>query len=222
MTDERRGRFITFEGLDGAGKSTQMELLARRLRESGRDVLVTAEPGGTPIGEQIRRILLDRANAGLSPVAELLLYFASRAQNVEEAILPALEHGRIVLSDRFTDSTLVYQGFGRGLGEEAVKTLESIACRGLKPDLTIYLDIDLETSLARARARNRAVEGERSVETRMDEQSAEFYRKVRAGYETLARREPERFRVIDGRRAPESVAADVWRAVAPILGETDD
>ncbi len=150
MTEQRRGRFITFEGLDGAGKSTQMELLARRLRESGRNVLVTAEPGGTPIGEQIRRILLDRANAGLSPVAELLLYFASRAQNVEEAILPALEQGRIVLSDRFTDSTLVYQGFGRGLGEEAVKALERIACRGLQPDLTIYLDIDLETSLARA------------------------------------------------------------------------
>jgi dTMP kinase len=219
---ERRGRFITFEGLDGSGKSTQMTLLARRLREMGRNVLVTAEPGGTPIGEQIRRILLDRANTGLRPIAELLLYFASRAQNVEEVILPALEQGRIVLSDRFTDSTLVYQGFGRGLGEEAVAALEKIACRGLKPDLTIYLDIDLETSLERARARNRTIEGERSVETRMDEQSAEFYRRVREGYEILARREPQRFRVIDGRRAPESVAADVWRAVEPILGAGDD
>lgn len=215
---ERRGRFITFEGLDGSGKSTQMTLLARRLRELGRDVLVTAEPGGTEIGEQIRRILLDRANTGLRPVAELLLYFASRAQNVEEVILPALEHGRIVLSDRFTDSTLVYQGFGRGLGEEMVMTLERIACRGLKPDLTIYLDIDLETSLQRARARNLAIEGERSVETRMDEQSADFYGKVREGYHVLARREPQRFRVIDGRRPPEAVAADVWRAVEPMLG----
>jgi dTMP kinase len=219
---ERRGRFITFEGLDGSGKSTQMGLLARRLREMGRDVLVTAEPGGTEIGEQIRRILLDRANAGLRPVAELLLYFASRAQNVEEMILPALERGQIVLSDRFTDSTLVYQGFGRDLGEETVAVLDRIACRGLKPDLTIYLDIDLETSLERARARNRALEGERRVETRMDEQSAEFYRKVREGYQLLARREPGRFRTIDGRRPPECVAADVWRAVEPVLGGNND
>ena len=172
----RRGRFITFEGLDGSGKTTQMRLLAERLKGLGHDVLVTVEPGGTAIGEQIRRILLDTSNTALRPTAELLLYFASRAQNVEEVVFPAIAGGRIVVCDRFTDSTMVYQGFGRGLGEEVVTALDRIACRGLKPDLTIYLDIDLETSLARARARNRTIEGERAVETRMDVQSAEFYR----------------------------------------------
>lgn len=221
-TTKARGRFITFEGLDGSGKTTQMKLLAERLRGLGHNVLVTVEPGGTAIGEQIRRILLDASNTALRPTAELLLYFASRAQNVEEVILPAVNGGRIVVCDRFTDSTMVYQGFGRGLGEEVVATLDRIACRGLMPDLTIYLDIDLETSLARARARNRTIEGERAVETRMDEQSAEFYRKVREGYKTLALREPHRFRTIDGRRRPEEVAADVWRAVDPVLSKPHD
>jgi dTMP kinase len=218
-TTEARGLFITFEGLDGSGKTTQMRLLAGRLERAGRRVLVTVEPGGTPIGAKIRSILLDQSGAGLTPAAELLLYFASRAQNVEEVILPALRRGEIVLSDRFTDSTLVYQGFGRGLGEEAVRAVERVVCRGLKPDLTIYLEIDLETSLERARARNRSA---RARQTRMDEQSAEFYRRVCDGYRILLEREPERFRVVDGRRPPESVAEDVWRAVAPLVRARDD
>ena len=218
-TTEARGLFITFEGLDGSGKTTQMRLLAERLERAGRRVKLTVEPGGTPIGERIRSILLDRSGAPLTPEAELLLYFASRAQNVEEVILPALERCEIVLSDRFTDSTVVYQGFGRGLGEEPVRAVERVACRGLRPDLTIYLEIDPDSSLERARARN---ESAGARETRMDEQPADFYRRVSEGYRTLAEREPERFRLIDGRRPPDQVAEDVWRAVAPLVGPRHD
>ena len=194
----KQGLFITFEGMDGSGKTTQSLRLARRLRALGRSVLETAEPGGTRIGTQIRRILLDAANQELCPTAEMLLYFASRAQNVDEWIMPALARGEIVLADRFTDSSLVYQGCGRGLGAENVLALDRIACRGLKPDLTMLLDIDAETSLERARARNAA---ETSNETRMDEQSIEFHRKVYAAYHELAAREPERIKVIPGDRA---------------------
>jgi dTMP kinase len=165
---QKRGLFITFEGMDGSGKTTQVRLLAERLRERGHAVLETAEPGGTRIGTQIRRILLDAAHQELCPTAELLLYFASRAQNVDERISPALAQGKIVLSDRFTDSTLVYQGCGRDLGAETVMTLDRIACRGLKPDLTLLLDIDAEISLRRAHARNASAAHN---ETRMDEQS---------------------------------------------------
>ncbi len=133
----KRSLFLTFEGMDGSGKTTQMKFLAERLRRAGRGVLECAEPGGTPIGMQIRRVLLDSANQELRPTAELLLYFACRAQNVDEWIMPALAEGRIVLSDRFTDSSLaVYQGCGRGLGVETVLALDRIACRGLEPDLT--------------------------------------------------------------------------------------
>src|ERR1700738_2918891 len=153
-TTERGGLFITLEGPDGSGKSTQLRLLAERLRGLGYDVLESAEPGGTPIGMQIRRILLDPANQELGATTELLLMFAARAQNVEQWILPSLRQGRIVLSDRFTDSTLVYQGAGRGLGAAVVKEIDRIACHGLIPDLTICVDIETEAGLARARARN--------------------------------------------------------------------
>src|SRR2546425_4828693 len=168
----KRGRFITFEGIDGSGKSTQMRMLAERLRADGHDVLEAVEPGGTAIGRQIRRILLDAANHDLRPTAELLLYFASRAQNVDECILPALAAGKIVLCDRFTDSTLAYQGYARGLGAETVLALDCIACHGLEPDLTLLIDVDLDTGLGRMRARNTA---ETVSETRMDEQSLEFH-----------------------------------------------
>ena len=202
-----RGVFITFEGMDGSGKTTQMRRLAARLRAMGRTVLETAEPGGTPIGAKIRRILLDSANQELSPTAELLLYFASRAQNVDEWILPALGRGEIVLADRFTDSSLVYQGYGRGLGAEAVMALDRIACRGLKPDLTLLVDIDAETSLARARARNTA---ELASETRMDEQALEFHQRVWEAYHALAAREPQRVKVVDGRASIEEIENAVW------------
>jgi len=137
------GRFITFEGMDGCGKTTQLRILAKALREGGQAVVETVEPGGTEIGQQIRRILLDPASSSISPRTELLLYFSSRAQNVEQVIRPALATGATVLCDRFTDSTLVYQGCGRGLDVNVVLDLDRIACQGLKPDLTILIDIDL-------------------------------------------------------------------------------
>jgi dTMP kinase len=210
----RHGVFITFEGMDGSGKTTQLRRLADRLRGMGRAVLETAEPGGTAIGRKIRQILLDAGNYELSPTAELLLYFASRAQNVEETILPALDRGEIVLADRFTDSTLAYQGCGRGLGAETVRALDRIACRGLRPDLTLLLDIDPEMSLARARDRNIA---ETSAETRMDEQSTEFHRKVYEAYQGLAASEPERVLRIPAIGAVDEVERAVWEVVQPYV-----
>ena len=209
-----RGLFITFEGMDGSGKTTQMHRLAARLRGLGRTVLETAEPGGPPIAMKIRRILLDNANQELSPVAEILLYFASRAQNVDEWIHPALARGEIVLSDRFTDSSLVYQGGGRELGAEAVKALEKIACRGLKPDLTLLVDVDAEASLARARARN---EAQPHCETRMDDQSLDFHRKVYDAYHALAAAEPDRVKVVNGRTGIDSIEREVWSIVEPYV-----
>lgn len=204
---ERSGLFITFEGPDGSGKSTQMKMLADKLRALGYEVVETVEPGGTRIGEQIRRILLDPLHQEMRPRTELLLYFAARAQNVEERILPALAGGKIVLSDRYTDSTMAYQGFARSLGAEAVQELHRLACQGLQPDLTLCYDIDVETGLARAR--------ERGV-NRMDEQEIEFHRRVREAYLQMARREP-RFRVIDGAPPPEDVFRATWEAVAPLI-----
>jgi len=214
-----RGLFVTFEGLDGSGKTTQMRLLAGRLRSLGYEVIEAIEPGGTPVGDQIRRILLDAANQELCPTTELLLYFASRAQNVEQCILPALARGAIVISDRFTDSTMAYQGCGRGLGEQAVRDLDWISCRGLVPDLTLLIDIAPETGLARAQARNRELLG---AGTRMDEQAGEFYRKVHQAYALMASREPGRFRVIDGRLEPDAVAGAVWQAVRPLVEKRAD
>jgi dTMP kinase len=211
-TTERPGRglFITFEGPDGSGKSTQARMLGERLRGEGRPVLESVEPGGTPIGQQIRRILLDPANQELTATAELLLMFAARAQNVEQWILPALAQGKIVISDRFTDSSTAYQGAGRGLGCDKVLELDRIACHDLEPTLTICIDIDTETGLARALARG-------GVETRLEDQAIEFHHKVRAAYHELARRQPQRFRLIDGHGTPDAIAVKVWEQVAPFL-----
>src|SRR6266853_1248731 len=212
----RRGWFITLEGPEGSGKSTQLRLLGKRLRGARYDVLETAEPGGTPIGMQIRRVLLDAKNQELCPTAELLLMFAARAQNVDQCILPALAAGCVVVSDRFTDSTLVYQGAGRGLGAEVVYELDRIACRGLVPDLTLIIDIDVETGLARALHRHQRTQ---DVETRLDEQSLEFHRKVRAAYLQLAEDEPKRVKLIDGSREQSEVADAVWSAVQRLLAK---
>jgi len=207
---KQNGIFITFEGMDGSGKTTQMNRLADRLRALGRTVLVTAEPGGPPIAQKIRRIILDAAHPEMSPVAEVLLYFASRAQNVDQWIRPALERGEIVLSDRFTDSSVVSQGVGRGLGIDTILDLDRIACRGLKPDLTILVDVDAEASLARARARNAA---QPHPETRLDDESMEFHRKVAEAYHSLAAAEPERVRVVDGRARMDEIEQAVWEVV---------
>ena len=213
-----RGTFITFEGIDGCGKTTQIRLLIERLRASGYGVVESAEPGGTRIGTQVRRILLDSENQELSPTAELLLYFACRAQNVDEKIKPALAMGRVVISDRFTDSTLVYQGAGRGLGVQTIMTLHEIACRGVNPDLTIIIDIDLKTSLARARDRNITLsEQQKPNETRMDEQAVEFHRKARDAYAQLAKTQRRRIRVINGRRPIDEIAKDIWDVVLEYL-----
>jgi len=214
LSTTRRGLFITFEGPDGSGKSTQLRILAARLRAEGRTVVETVEPGGTPIGMQIRRVLLDSKNLEMRPTTELLLMFAARAQNVDETILPALSHGEIVLSDRFTDSSLVYQGAARGLGAEVVYEVDRIACRGLVPDLTIVVDIETELGLARARGRNQKTQ---DVETRIDEQAVGFHRKVREAYLQLAADEPNRVKLIDGSRSEEIVGKDVWDAVFPVL-----
>jgi len=207
----QRGTFITFEGIDGSGKTTQLQLLAARLRERGREVVEAVEPGGTEIGRQIRAIVLDGRNTRLTPRAELLLYFASRAQNVAEVIRPALDIGKIVVCDRFTDSTLVYQGCGRGLGPDVVMHLHEIACQGLQPDITVFVDIDLDESLARARGRNVTTA---TSETRIDDESREFHQRVRDAYLALARREAHRFLVIDGAASVDEVAERVWKAVS--------
>ena len=214
MSTTKRGLFITFEGPEGSGKSTQLRRLAATLREQGHPVLETCEPGGTPIGMQIRRVLLDSKNLEMRPTTELLLMFASRAQNVDETILPALSRGEIVLSDRFTDSSLVYQGAARGLGAEVVYEVDRIACRGLVPDLTIVVDIETELGLARAHGRNQKT---KDVETRIDEQAVGFHRKVRDAYLQLASDEPNRVKLIDGSRSEENVAKDVLDAVLTVL-----
>lgn len=208
-----RGVFINFEGGEGSGKTTQLRLAAERLRAEGYEVVEAIEPGGTRIGKQIRSILLDRANTDLRAMPEMLLYFASRAQNVEEVILPALERGAVVLADRYTDSTMAYQGIGRGLGEDTVAQVHRLA-RCIDPDLTILVDIDVERGLARVRSRNAETA---SSETRLDDEAIEFHRRVRAGYLRMAAREPARFRVIDGSGSPEAVAALVWRAIEPAV-----
>lgn len=209
-----RGLFITFEGPEGSGKSTQLRKLAARLRAENREVFETAEPGGTPIGTQIRRVLLDAKNQEMFPTTELLLMFACRAQNVDQWILPALAKQQIVLSDRFTDSTLVYQGIARGLGPEVVYEVDRIACRGLVPDLTLVIDVDVEVGLKRVSARNRRTE---DVETRIDDQEIGFHRKVRDAYHQLASDEPNRVKLIDGGTDEDAVAADVWEAVRGLV-----
>jgi dTMP kinase len=205
-----RGTFITFEGIDGCGKSTQMRLLAAALRAEGRDVVETVEPGGTAIGKLIRKILLDPESKDLTPRAELLLYFASRAQNVEQVIRPALVRGSIVLCDRFTDSTLCYQGCGRGLDSNMILTLDGIACQDVQPHVTILIDIDVPTSQERARRRN---EKAASGETRLDDESIAFHHRVRAGYHALAKRHPQRFTVIDGAPKAATVAKNIRQAL---------
>ncbi len=208
----QRGIFITFEGIDGCGKTTQLRLLGERLRAHGRTVVETVEPGGTEIGRQIRTVVLDARNTELNARAELLLYFASRAQNVEQVIRPALQAGSVVLCDRFTDSTLAYQGCGRSLETEPILQLDALACRGLAPELTLFIDIDLETSLKRLKRRNELTGSE---ETRIDDESAAFHERVRDGYRALARQHPDRIRTIDGNDGIGAVAMRVWGQVEP-------
>jgi len=198
-----RGKFITFEGLDGCGKSTQLEKLAVVLRSRGCSPIVTREPGGTATGEEIRRLLLDTGTSGLAPLAELALMFASRAQHIKEVIEPALAAGNVVLCDRFTDSTEAYQGGGRKLGSAPILEMHRIVCGNLQPDLTILMDSDVAASVERARRRNKSRNSEDGHEdrneNRFEQESRAFFGRVRNVYLAIAAREPERVVLINAR-----------------------
>jgi dTMP kinase len=185
------GFFITFEGVEGCGKTTQIRNLAEYLTTAGYRVVLTREPGGCPIADKIRSILLDAENRGMQPLTELLLYAAARAQHVAEVILPALESGAIVLCDRFTDATIAYQHTGRGIERDTIDALNTLACQSQRPDLTILIDCDAVTGLARAKSRIEASNGPR--EERFELEQLSFHQRVRDGYLQLAASEPERF-----------------------------
>ncbi len=207
MPSQNRGRLIAFEGVEGAGKSTQVELLRQALEKAGHRVVTTREPGGTPVGEQVRSILLDPASA-LEARTEALLFAAARAQLVEQVIRPALERGEVVLCDRYLDSSLAYQGAARGLGVEAVAAINRFATAGLVPDLVVLLRLDPAEGLARGR-------GGRD---RIERQDLEFHRRVARGFLDLAAADPGRFVVIDAAAPPDEVAAEVRGAVLRTLG----
>jgi dTMP kinase len=214
-----RGKFITFEGLDGSGKSTQAKKLAHSLRARGLSVIVTREPGGTATGEKIREVLLHSANSALSPQTELALMFASRAQHIHEVILPALAEGRVVLCDRFTDSSEAYQGGGRKLGSKPVLQMHEILCGNLQPDLTILLDNDLAFSVERARRRNQKRKSARSEkssekdENRFEQENRAFFGRVRHAYMAIASREPQRVHLVNARGTPNETHAVVMDLV---------
>jgi dTMP kinase len=213
----QRGRFITFEGLDGCGKSTQLEKLAAALRGQNLSVVVTREPGGTSTGEKIRQLLLDTNTSSLAPLAELALMFASRAQHITEVIQPALAQGRIVLCDRFTDSTEAYQGGGRKLGSRPVLDLHRILCGDLQPELTILMDSEVAASVDRARRRNKTQAGKnsraKSDENRFEQESRAFFARVRTAYLAIATREPQRMVVVDARGTPEQTHRQIVEVV---------
>ena len=205
-----RGAFITFEGSEGCGKSTQVKRLAARLGQAGVRTFVTREPGGTPIGEKIRDLLQFAPESfGMTAETEVLLFEASRAQLVRETIQPALDQGTVVISDRFFDSTTVYQGVARKLSPEIVATLNAFAVGNAHPDLTFILDIDVSTARNRMLRRVRPV----SVKDRMEEEPVEFYERVCQGYRELAQREPNRFILIDGAQSPDAIEEQIWNAV---------
>jgi dTMP kinase len=215
MTRVPRGKFITFEGLDGCGKSTQLNRLADVLRTAGIDVVTAREPGTTHIGEQIRGILLNSRTTGLAPLAELALMFAARAQLVRELIEPSLDKGRFVLVDRYTDSSEAYQGGGRELGSETVLAVHRAVAR-LNPDLTVLMDSDVRDSVARARRRNlqtTAKRGDVADENRFERENARFFERVHQAYLDIAKREAQRVYMVDARRDPDTVHADIVREV---------
>jgi dTMP kinase len=214
----QRGKFITFEGLDGCGKSTQLARLAEKLSQHGFSVVVTREPGGTDTGEKIRRLLLDTRTSGLAPMAELALMFASRAQHIQEVILPGLNAGQIVLCDRFTDSSEAYQGGGRKLGSKPVLELHRVLCGDIKPELTILMDSEVGASVERARRRNLTRSTSHSDEGRFEKENRAFFTRVRNAYLEIAKREPERVVVIDARGTPDRTHAKILQTVLARIG----
>lgn len=207
--------FVTFEGPEGSGKTTQIQLLDQSLRQRGLAVVCTREPGGTSIGEQIRTVLHDLKNQAMSPVAEVLLYSAARAQHVSQVIRPALERGEIVVSDRYAESTIAYQGYGHGLDLATLKAITSFATGGLEPKLIIYLDLDVIEGLERKRRDQLEGRGEWN---RMDQQSLDFHRRVRSGYLHMAQEQPDRWLILDATQPIEIIHQIVYNRVVGLLG----
>jgi dTMP kinase len=209
------GILLTLEGPDGAGKSTQAALLAERIRATGREVVLTREPGGTPLGEAVRGVLLAATGEGRDPLTDAFLFNAARYELVGQVIRPALDRGAVVICDRFTDSTLAYQGYGAGVPIETLRALANIATDGLRPDRTILFDLPAEAGL------RRRTEGEQSDVNRFesaDQHGLAFHERVRAGYLELAEADPGRWRVIDAGRDPEAVSSDLWKAARDLVG----
>ena len=208
-----RGKFITFEGGEGCGKSTQVKRLKEALEGDGVEVLLTREPGGTWLSEEIRRLIKDQDEDAPCDRSELLLFLAARAQLVKNVIRPALEAGTWVVSDRFSDSTLAYQGYGRGMSLELIREMNDFACEGLKPDLTLLLDVTPETARARMRAREAAT---RTTSDRIELAGDEFHARLRKGFAELARGEPWRILTIDANGTPDEVWEQVWMSMKRI------
>ena len=206
------GKFITLEGIDGSGKSTQLRMLSGSLRERGVDPMITFEPGGTPLGRRLRDAFLETEET-VAPMAELLLFAADRAQHVEFMIKPALAAGRTVISDRYADATFAYQGAGRGFDEKTVNKVIKLATGGLKPDLTLFFDIPISLALTRMNARGES--GEKS--NRMDFETVEFYERVRDAYLGIATSEPRRFRIVDASGPMEEIQRHVLAIVVDLL-----
>jgi len=220
-----QGLFITFEGTEGCGKTTQVQMLAQKLQKEGLPVVVLREPGGTPIGEEIRHTLKHSLNnAAMTPEAELLLLNASRAQLVREVIRPALKSGKIVLCDRFYDSTTAYQGYGRGLNLDDVRKIIEFAVGETRPDLTLFLDIPLELSLKRRTIRKNENNGkqtsginEKNLRDRFEEADVEFFKRVQRGFHKIAEKEPQRIKTVDATRPVEEVFKNICEIVQPFL-----
>jgi dTMP kinase len=207
--------FITLEGIEGSGKTTQINNISRFLENKGHDCVITREPGGTKIGKKIRSILLDPENKGLEPMAELLLYFSDRVQHVKKLINPALSKGKTVICDRYFDATLVYQGYARGLDMKLITRLHEMTLKGLKPDITFLLDLSPEIGLSRAW--EQIGNGSRSGdESRFEKEALSFHKKIRAGYLELARLEPQRFRVIDASQGKNKVQMSIEKVLNSI------
>ena len=207
---QRRGRFVSFEGIEGCGKTTQIGLLSDYLKQHGLPFTVTREPGGTAVGEGIRKILLHSETIHLTTASELLLFYASRSQNITEKIIPSLERGETVICDRFYDASMAYQGYGRGIPLEFIEKVTELVCNGYRPELTILLDIEPGVGLTRARARNNA---RASDEGRFEKEDVEFYTRIRNGYLDLARREAKRIKVIEATRDIESIRRDILKVL---------
>lgn len=205
------GFFISFEGIEGSGKSTQAKLLATELSDAGYDVVITHEPGGTVISDRIRALLLNPEHSEMNATTELLLYAAARAQHLAQKIRPALARGAVVVTDRFSDSTLAYQGFGRGIPRTLIDSVDAVSAQGLRPNLTILCDLDVRQGLERNRSANKR--------DRLELEAIEFHEKVRAGFLALAQEEPQRFHVVDAAQPVEVLAADIRAFVNTVLPE---